>query len=51
MYQALLSSFQMITKATADGTLLTRDWDTEPLFPLPNSNTVYKEYVYVIFFL
>lgn len=34
---------EMITKATADGTLLTRDWDTEPLFPLPNSNTVYKD--------
>ncbi|GAB4836517.1 hypothetical protein Ancab_001429 [Ancistrocladus abbreviatus] len=28
---------EMITKATADGTLHTRDWDTEPLFPLPET--------------
>lgn len=35
--------FQMLTKATADGTL-TRDWDTEPLFPLPNADAVNKEY-------
>ena len=34
----------MITKATADGTLYTRDWDTEPLFPLPNVDAVNKEY-------
>ncbi|XP_057837465.2 SAC3 family protein A isoform X2 [Cryptomeria japonica] len=31
---------QMITKASADGSLFTRDWDTEPLFPLPSSNMV-----------
>lgn len=36
---------QMITKATADGTLYTRDWDMEPLFPLPNGNDVNKEYL------
>ena len=34
----------MITKATADGTLYTRDWDIEPLFPLPNADAVNKEY-------
>ncbi|XP_071712157.1 SAC3 family protein A isoform X2 [Rutidosis leptorrhynchoides] len=28
---------QVITKASTDGTLSTRDWDIEPLFPLPNS--------------
>ncbi|XP_015877075.3 SAC3 family protein A isoform X2 [Ziziphus jujuba] len=33
----------MITKATADGTLYTRDWDIEPLFPLPNSDDDNKE--------
>ncbi|XP_078429823.1 SAC3/GANP/Nin1/mts3/eIF-3 p25 family isoform X2 [Wolffia australiana] len=26
---------EIITKATADGTLFTQDWDTEPLFTLP----------------
>ncbi|CAI9091514.1 OLC1v1026570C1 [Oldenlandia corymbosa var. corymbosa] len=30
---------EIIKKATADGTLHTRDWDTEPLFPLPNADT------------
>ncbi|XAR56128.1 hypothetical protein NMG60_11036477 [Bertholletia excelsa] len=30
---------EIITKATADGTLYTRDWDTEPLFPLPSAET------------
>uniref|UniRef100_A0A7N0UCR1 PCI domain-containing protein n=1 Tax=Kalanchoe fedtschenkoi TaxID=63787 RepID=A0A7N0UCR1_KALFE len=34
---------EIITKATADGTLHTRDWDTEPLFAMPESNvTDYK---------
>lgn len=28
----------MITKATADGTLHTKDWDTEPLFPLADTS-------------
>jgi hypothetical protein len=28
----------VITKATADGTLYIRDWDTEPLFPMPQGN-------------
>ncbi|XP_050209800.1 SAC3 family protein A [Mercurialis annua] len=28
---------EIISKATADGTLHTRDWDMEPLFPLPNT--------------
>jgi hypothetical protein len=36
--------FQMLTKATADGTLYKRDWDIEPLFPLPNADAVNKEY-------
>ncbi|KAJ0102127.1 hypothetical protein Patl1_06218 [Pistacia atlantica] len=34
---------EIITKATADGTLYTRDWDTEPLFPLPNAELVNKD--------
>ncbi|KAF2318642.1 hypothetical protein GH714_009510 [Hevea brasiliensis] len=34
---------EIITKATADGTLHTRDWDTEPLFPLPNPDCANKE--------
>lgn len=38
---------QIITKATADGTLYTRNWDTEPLFPLTNADTMNKEYVSV----
>ncbi|XP_072966382.1 SAC3 family protein A-like isoform X2 [Typha angustifolia] len=28
---------EMINKASADGTLFTRNWDIEPLFPLPNT--------------
>eukprot|EP01018_Ginkgo_biloba_P020215 Gb_20470 [translate_table: standard] len=27
---------EMITKASGDGSLFTRDWDCEPLFPLPS---------------
>ncbi|XP_050119821.1 SAC3 family protein A-like isoform X1 [Malus sylvestris] len=34
---------EIITQATADGTLYTRDWDTEPIFPLPNEDAVNKE--------
>ncbi|XP_038679907.1 SAC3 family protein A-like isoform X1 [Tripterygium wilfordii] len=34
---------EIITKATADGTLHTRDWDTEPLFPLPSPNIANKD--------
>uniref|UniRef100_A0A7N0V577 PCI domain-containing protein n=1 Tax=Kalanchoe fedtschenkoi TaxID=63787 RepID=A0A7N0V577_KALFE len=34
--QAVLK--EIITKATADGTLHIRDWDTEPLFAMPESN-------------
>ncbi|PRQ58968.1 hypothetical protein RchiOBHm_Chr1g0365011 [Rosa chinensis] len=34
---------EIITKATADSTLYTRDWDTEPLFPLPNEDATNKE--------
>lgn len=33
----ILVFIQIITKASADGTLLTRNWDTEPLFPLPKT--------------
>lgn len=36
---------QIITKATADGTLYSRDWDTEPLFPLPDTSTLNIECV------
>ncbi|XP_043814526.1 SAC3 family protein A isoform X2 [Manihot esculenta] len=39
--QAVLK--EVITKATADGTLHTRNWDTEPLFPLPNPDFANKE--------
>ncbi|KAJ9545533.1 hypothetical protein OSB04_025240 [Centaurea solstitialis] len=31
---------EVITKASNDGTLCTLDWDTEPLFPLPNTNSI-----------
>lgn len=31
---------EVITKGTADGTLFTKDWDTEPLFPLPTTDGV-----------
>ncbi|GMH13338.1 hypothetical protein Nepgr_015179 [Nepenthes gracilis] len=34
---------EMISKATADGTVHTRDWDTEPLFPLPYTCEVNEE--------
>ncbi|KAG8645159.1 SAC3 family protein A isoform X2 [Manihot esculenta] len=37
------SILKIITKATADDTLHTRDWDTEPLFPLPNPDFANKE--------
>ncbi|KAK4790458.1 hypothetical protein SAY86_017762 [Trapa natans] len=33
---------EMITSATADSTLYTRDWDTEPLFPLPSVDEANK---------
>ncbi|PIN19223.1 hypothetical protein CDL12_08096 [Handroanthus impetiginosus] len=41
--QAILK--ELIIKATADGTLHTKNWDTEPLFPMPNTDVVDKEYV------
>ncbi|KAK6145309.1 hypothetical protein DH2020_022129 [Rehmannia glutinosa] len=34
---------EVITKATADGTLYTKDWDIEPLFPMPDSIAVDKD--------
>ncbi|KAI4384451.1 hypothetical protein MLD38_002607 [Melastoma candidum] len=34
---------EIITNATADGTLHTRDWDAEPLFPLPDVDNLSKE--------
>ncbi|KAL2896411.1 SAC3 family protein A [Bienertia sinuspersici] len=34
---------EIITKATADGTLYSRDWDIEPFFPLPDTSTVNNE--------
>jgi len=39
----------MITKATADGTLNTRNWDMEPLFPMPDADVVNKEYDFSYF--
>lgn len=38
--------FKIITKATNDGTLHTRDWDAEPLFPIPNADMADKKYVF-----
>lgn len=37
----------MITKASADGTLFTRNWDIEPLFPLPTTSLDMVEQRYV----
>ncbi|OVA09971.1 SAC3/GANP/Nin1/mts3/eIF-3 p25 [Macleaya cordata] len=34
---------EMITKASSDGTLFTKDWDTEPLFPLPDTDATNNE--------
>ncbi|KAL8051472.1 hypothetical protein ABFX02_06G150200 [Erythranthe guttata] len=34
---------EVITKATADGTLYTRDWDIEPLFPMPNIDAISED--------
>ncbi|CAO2826183.1 unnamed protein product [Amaranthus hypochondriacus] len=34
---------EIITKATTDGTLYSRDWDTEPLFQLPDTSLVNNE--------
>ncbi|CAL0320640.1 unnamed protein product [Lupinus luteus] len=34
---------EMITKATADGTLSTQNWDMEPLFPMPDADVVNKD--------
>ncbi|XP_047165852.1 SAC3 family protein A isoform X2 [Vigna umbellata] len=34
---------EMITKATADGTLNTRNWDMEPLFPMPDADVINKD--------
>ncbi|WJX15480.1 hypothetical protein P8452_05619 [Trifolium repens] len=34
---------EMITKATADCTLCTRNWDMEPLFPMPDADAVNKD--------
>lgn len=39
--QAVLK--EVITKATADGTLNTRDWDIEPLFQLPSVDVTNKD--------
>ncbi|XP_047165856.1 SAC3 family protein A isoform X6 [Vigna umbellata] len=37
------SILKMITKATADGTLNTRNWDMEPLFPMPDADVINKD--------
>ncbi|KAH1192223.1 SAC3 family protein A [Glycine max] len=34
---------EIITKATADGTLNTRNWDMEPLFPMPDADVINKD--------
>ncbi|QHN79335.1 uncharacterized protein DS421_19g669180 [Arachis hypogaea] len=34
---------EMITKATADGTLYARNWDMEPLFPMPDADNANKD--------
>ncbi|XP_026415385.1 SAC3 family protein A-like isoform X1 [Papaver somniferum] len=34
---------EMITRTSSDGTLFTKDWDTEPLFPLPEMAAMSKE--------
>ncbi|KAI3965027.1 hypothetical protein MKX01_013958 [Papaver californicum] len=34
---------EMITRTSSDGTLFTKDWDTEPLFPLPEMDAMSKE--------
>ncbi|PIA56322.1 hypothetical protein AQUCO_00700568v1 [Aquilegia coerulea] len=41
-HDAADSMLKMITKASADGTLFTRNWDIEPLFPLPDMD-VHKD--------
>ncbi|XP_039067370.1 SAC3 family protein A-like [Hibiscus syriacus] len=33
---------EIITKATSDGTIHSRDWDAEPLFPIPNTDMADK---------
>ncbi|KAJ6900508.1 hypothetical protein NC652_026574 [Populus alba x Populus x berolinensis] len=38
-----ISMLKIITKATANGTLNTLDWDAEPLFAIPNSEAVNVE--------
>lgn len=35
---------QLITSATADGTLYTQDWDAKPLFPLPDMDGLSNTY-------
>ncbi|CAI0442958.1 unnamed protein product, partial [Linum tenue] len=42
---------EIITEAIAEGTLYTRDWDSMPLFTLPDSHSVNNEYVPCIFTL
>ncbi|KAF7811400.1 SAC3 family protein A isoform X1 [Senna tora] len=34
---------EVITNATADGTLYTRNWEIEPLFPMPDADMVNKD--------
>ncbi|KAI9128238.1 hypothetical protein K1719_001231 [Acacia pycnantha] len=40
---AVNSILKIITKATADGTLHTKNWEIEPLFPIPDVDAVNKE--------
>jgi len=41
----------VITKASADGTLFTRNWDIEPLFALPNSMLDQANQKYVLIYI
>ena len=40
-------AFQVITKATTEGTLFSKNWDLEPLFPLPSGDSTNTKYAIV----
>lgn len=49
--QILYVCVQMIAKSSTDGTLFTRNWDIEPLFPLhiATSDKADQKYVLILF--